>query len=230
MLGSTHMDAQSNDPEAATSRRFFVGLAYGISFAIGDFGNTDVTNAEAGYAQNGRRYDLYSGYSLNDRLTLTAGLRYQRFQTDVGDVVRFFDDLNPGISFGGENGDWQTYYLLFGAAYSVPIVKRFEIYPRFAVGPLWTVSPGFDVQATTGFSQNEFTRSSETGLGLGYDLGVGLRTNLGNRLALLPTFTFSGGRVNLSDVKTSLNTVTLTRDFTSRIQSFNLGLSLAYIL
>jgi hypothetical protein len=219
--------AQSDSTEITEPKKYFIGIAFGVSIAVGNFGDTDVNNADAGFAQGGRRYDLYGGFLLSDRVTLTAGVRYQNFATEVSDVVSFFNDINSGITFSGENGDWQTYYLLAGAAYKVPIGKKFALYPRFSLGPLWVESPGLDVQATEGVSQNNFSRSSETGFGLGYDLGVGLRTDLGNRLSLLPTFTFSGGSVDIEEVETRFNNVTSTRTFEARIQSFNLGLSLA---
>ncbi len=213
--------------ESEESLRYFLGVAYGASIALGDFGDTDVSNADAGFAQNGNRYDLYGGYLLSKHVTLTAGLRYQTFNTDLSEVVNVFTDLNPGTTFSGESGDWRTYYFLLGAAYKLPISKRLVLYPRLGVGPLWAQSPGLEVQATGGVSQNNFSRSSETGFGLGYEIGVGFRTDLGKRFALLPTFTFSGGSVSIAEVETRLNSVTSTRDFTGRIQSFNLGLSLA---
>lgn len=226
---STQLNGQSNHFEP-DDPKYFVGIALGGSLVLGDFGDMDVNNPDAGFAQNGRRYDLYGGYFLNKKLTLAASFRYQNFKTDVNEVVAFFTDINPGVTFSGENGDWQTYYFLLGAAYGIPIIRRFALYPRFGLGPLWAVSPGLDVEATGGTSQNEFIRSSEKGLGLGFELGVGLRTDLGKRFTLLPTFTFSGGRVNFSDVETRFNRVTSIRDFETRIQSFNLGLSLAYRL
>lgn len=224
---SLHARAQSDEAPAKTPPRYFIGVAVGASFALGDFGDTEVDNPDAGFAQNGRRYDLYGGYLLNERVTLTAGLRLQRFATDLSEVVSFFDEINPGIQFRGENNPWQTYYLLVGAAYKLPIGKKYALYPRFGIGPLWVESPGLEVQASNGVSQNDFARSSETGLGLGYEIGIGLRTDLGKRFALLPTFTFSGGRTRLDEVQTRLNSVSSSRDLEARIQSFNLGLSLA---
>lgn len=225
----SNVSAQS-EPEIFP--RYFIGVAYGASAALGDFGDTEVNNADAGYAQNGNRYDLFGGYLLNERVTLTGGFRYQTFATDVTDVVDFFSDLNPGTEFMGEHGDWQTYYLLVGAAYKVPIgtKQKIALYPRVGLGPLWTQSPGLDVNAANGASQNNFTRSSETGIGLGYEVGIGLRRDLGKRFALLPTFTISGGSAKIADVETRLNSVTTTRDFSANILSFNLGLSLAFRL
>ncbi len=232
-LGDFSLIAQSDStqrkdqPKLRDARKFYLGIAFGTSYALGNFGDTDINNADAGYAQNGNRYDLYGGYFFNDRVTLTAGLRYQRFGTDLSDVVDFFQAREPGVEFDGASGDWQTYYLLLGAAYRVPLGKRLTLYPRVAVGPLWTTSPGLEVQATNGGSGSNFFRSSETGFGVGYEVGVGLRTDLGKRFSLLPTFTFSGGWANIKDVENRLDDLAFTRDFEVGILSFNLGLSLA---
>ena len=81
---------------------------------------------------------------------------------------------------------------------------------------------------TTGFRYQNFIRSSETGIGLGGEIGIGLQTNLGKHISLLPTFTFSGGIVTISDVKTTTDNVIAISDYRPRIRSFNLGLSLGY--
>ncbi|MEM7656882.1 MAG: hypothetical protein AAF399_12190 [Bacteroidota bacterium] len=174
--------------------------------------------------KTGGDWTFMGKYFLNEWVTLTAGLRCQQFATDVSEVVSLFEERNPGVvAFRGEHGDWQTYYLLLGAAYRIPIVKRFALYPRFGLGSLWTVSPGLEVQATNGASQNQFSRSSETGVGVGYELGVGLRTNLGKRFALLPIFTVNGGWVNLMAVETSFNSLTAARDVGGKHSILQLG-------
>ncbi|MEL6733838.1 MAG: outer membrane beta-barrel protein [Bacteroidota bacterium] len=225
VLSCMQVEAQSD-----TTKRYFMGIAVGTSVALGDFQDTSLDNPDAGFAQNGNRYDIYGGYMLSKHVTLTTGVRYQTFETDVQDVVALFNNLRPGITFNGENGDWRSYYVLVGMAYRIPIVRRFQIYPRFALGPLWVRSPGLEVNTDNGVLINNFSRSSETGLGLGYDIGLGLRTNIGKYFALLPTFTFSGGRIRVPNIATNLNNVTTIRDFDTMIQSFNLGLSLAFRL
>lgn len=107
-LCSFQLAAQVDTTQQPEAKKYFVGVAIGTCYPVGNFGATDVGNADAGYAQNGNRYDLYVGYFLNEHITLTAGLRYQRFGTDLSDVEDSFSSINPGVAFRGENGDWQT--------------------------------------------------------------------------------------------------------------------------
>ena len=102
------------------------------------------------------------------------------------------------------------------------------LYPRFGLGPLVANNPGITVNTPNGTITNNFSRSSETGFGLGYEIGIGLRSDLGRHFSLMPTFTFSGGLVTIPDVITTTDNIAVTTDYQPQIQSFNLGLSLAY--
>ncbi|MEM7656881.1 MAG: hypothetical protein AAF399_12185 [Bacteroidota bacterium] len=52
-VGSSQVSAQIAS-QSEDARKGFVGLAVGASYALGNFGDGDVNNADAGYAQNGR--------------------------------------------------------------------------------------------------------------------------------------------------------------------------------
>jgi len=93
---------------------------------------------------------------------------------------------------------------------------------------LVATNPGMTVSQPGGGITTNFMRSSETGIGLGYEAGIGLQTDLGRHFTLMPTFTFSGGLVTIPDVVTTTESSSVTSDFQPQIQSFNLGLSLAY--
>ena len=225
ILFSCSAFAQEEGQEA----KFYIGLSFGTSYSIGDFEDTDITNPDAGFAKNGQKFDLYGGFFINEKVTLTATLRYQSFNTEVEDIIENFSAEDPNAAFTGSTEDWETYYLLLGAAYQIKLGPKFKFFPRLALGPLWVTTPGITVSAPPDGTFNpSFSRSSETGFGLGYEIGIGLRTDLGKHFSLMPTFTFSGGVVTVSDVVTITNRLEITGDYQPRIQSFNLGLSLAY--
>lgn len=208
--------------------RFYLGASYGTSFSMGDFDDTNLSNPDAGFADNGAKLDVYGGYFLNEKFTLIGTFRYQSFATEIENDINSLNETNPGADFSGSSEDWQIYYILAGVAYQVNITKNFAILPRIALGPMFLTTPGIDINSTaTPFVQN-FSRSSETGLGLGYELGVGLRSDLGRRFSLLPTFSFSGGIATITDVETTTDNLVVTGDYNPRVMSFTLGLSLAY--
>ena len=219
---------QSAFSQEVPNPKFYLGLSYGTSYSMGNFADTDISNRDAGFAKNGRKIDVFGGYFINNRTTLTGGFRYQSFETEVEDIIDRFTAEHTGAEFTGSTEDWETYSFLVGLAYRIPVRKRLNFFPRVGVGPLWATNPGIMVTSPNTTISNSFERSSDTGVGLGYEIGIGLQTNLGKRFSLLPTFTFSGGVVNIKDIKTITDRVIVISDYQPVIQSFNLGLSLGY--
>ncbi|MEL6192696.1 MAG: hypothetical protein AAFR66_11630, partial [Bacteroidota bacterium] len=136
LFGSQVLQAQ--EPKKATS---YIGVAFGTSFPLGDFKDTDITNPDAGFAENGRRIDLFGGYFLNEKVTLVGTLRYQSFDTGLEDVMEGFREANPGVEFMGSSENWEAYYLLLGLAYRVKVGKRISLFPRVSVGPVIGSNP-----------------------------------------------------------------------------------------
>lgn len=211
-----------------SQNKFYLGISYGRSFPIGDFKDDNLDNEDAGFADSGNKFDLYGGYHLNDQWTLTGTFRYQNFSLDIGSLIVQFEENNLGITYTGTADDWQTYYVLVGLSYKLSLGNKVRLYPRFGLGPMFATNPGLVIEAEDVLS-SRFSRSSETGVGLGYEFGLGIVRELGRHFALMPTFTFSGGFVTFNDVVTEFpNGNTDTADFQPNITTFNLGLSLAY--
>jgi len=213
--------------ETKRNVNFYIGASYGTSFSIGDFKDNNIENENAGFAKNGSKAEIYGGKVLNDKVTLTATFRYQNFGTDKDGLIDFFNNQNTGQSFEGFSEDWETFSLLLGASYKVLIGSKIDIYPRIGIGPMMMSNPEININSN---NSNEFNYilSSVQGIGLGYEFGFGTSTDLGKRLVLLPTFTFSGGLITLLDVKVTENNVSNVKDYKPKIHSFNLGFSIAY--
>lgn len=208
--------------------RFYLGASYGTSYALADFKDTDRTNPDAGFAKDGQKIDIYGGFPLNEKFTFVGTFRYQSFETEVEDLIKEFNAETPGVEFTGNTENWQTYYLLAGVFYRIQASKKINFFPRVAIGPLMANNPGLSVSASDGSTTRNFSRSSETGFGLGYELGIGMKNDLGKHFSLMPTFTFGGGYVHIPDVVTTNDNITIKSDYEPVIQSFNLGLSVAY--
>lgn len=208
---------------------FYLGFSYGLSFPVGDFGDTDIDNPDAGFAKNGNKIDLFVGVPIDDKITIVGLFRYQSFETDIDDLVNDFRSQNPGVDFNGSTEDWQTYSLLAGLSYQIKLAKNFSVSPRFGLGPMFVRNPGFTVTDITGASVESVNRSSETGFGLGYEVGFGLRKDLGKHFSLMPAFTLSGGFITIYDVSTTIDNSQIIGDYSPSILSFNAGLSIAYL-
>ncbi|NJL12379.1 MAG: outer membrane beta-barrel protein [Microscillaceae bacterium] len=214
--------------EETYKSKFYLGLSYGTSFSVGDFKDTDLENPDAGFAKNGQKFDLFMGFPIDDKITITEVFRYQSFNTEVEDLINDYKADNPGVQITGRTEDWQAFYLLVGLAYQINITKKLSFSPRFGLGPLFVKNPGITVSNPDGVISQSFNRSSESGFGLGYEIGFGVSNNFGKHFSLMPTFTFSGAYVQIKDVITSIDNVQLVSDYTPKILSFNIGIALAY--
>lgn len=206
--------------------RFYLGASYGNNYPLGDFKDTDLNNKDAGFAKRGKKIDIYGGYNLNDNIILTAVYRNQKFDADIEGVLGNLEANNAGKSFTGTAENWNIDYGLIGAAYRVPLSPKFNIYPRAAIGPMFISNPSFNIRSND--NSINVARGSESTVGLGYEFGVSLIRNIGRHFILFPSFTFSGGFANISDVTTTTNGGPQTQDIKPKVFTFNLGFSLGY--
>jgi hypothetical protein len=125
---------QSAFSQTDQDAKFYIGASFGTSYALGDFKDTDITNPDAGFADDGTKLDIYGGFFLNDKVTLTGTFRRQSFDTQIGSLIDNFNADNPGSNFSGNTEDWQVYSVLIGAAYKIPVYKKFALYPRIGIG------------------------------------------------------------------------------------------------
>lgn len=212
---------------AQESNHYF-GISHGKSFPVGDFAADDLNNPNAGFAKSGNKLDLYAGSVLSKRTILTLTFRYQNFDTDIDSLIEGSQANNKYTDVTGSSGSWKTYSLLLGLEYRINVSGKFHLFPRIGLGPMLVSNPQFTITATDGNTHTTMDRSSETGLGLGYEFGIGLKRDLGKNFSLMPTFTFSGGSVTISDIDTTIDDTVTSSTQKPKILTFNLGLSLAY--
>lgn len=208
--------------------KYYFGLSYGNSFPLGDFAANDSNNSDSGFAESGNKLDVYAGSVLSKSVIFTLTFRYQSFDTNIDELLNSLKATTQGTNFIGSSDSWKAYSLLAGLEYKLNITRNFSLYPRIGLGPMLVSNPQFSITATDENTNTGINRSGETGLGLGYEFGIGLKRNLGKSFSLMPTFTFSGGFVTISDVDTTVNNTSTTSNYKPKIITFNLGLSLAF--
>lgn len=212
----------------AQESKYYFGISYGKSFPIGDFAAGDITNSDAGFAESGSKLDVYMGSVLSERVIFTLTFRYQNFDTDIHELVKSLEATNQEIILNGNSDAWKIHSLLAGIEYKLNIGRKFSLYPRIGLGPMLVSNPEFSITDTDENTNTGVNRSSETGFGLGYEFGIGFKRDLGKSFCLMPTFTFSGGFVTISDIDTTVDNRSTTSNYQPKIITFNLGLSLAY--
>lgn len=196
---------------------------------MGNFGNSDASNPEAGYAKNGKKIELFGGFPLDDKVTIVGGLRFLSFDTDIEALIEDLEQENPGNQYTSNIDDWQILYLMVGLAYQVNLTEKISFFPRCGFGPIIVKNPRIAIDNTSGESDEIGSRKSETGLGFAYEIGFGIRKDLGKHFALMPNITFSGGFVTIKNVSSSVDNAQIAGDYKPKLFSFNAGISIAYI-
>ncbi|WP_299212366.1 outer membrane beta-barrel protein [uncultured Aquimarina sp.] len=207
--------------------KYYIGISAGSSFPLGDFNDASENNENSGFAETGIKFDIYGGYKFQEKLTLTGTIRLQRYTTDTGDLINALETNNPGVDFVDDSDDWSVLYVLAGVAYQIDVTKKFAVLPRIGLGPMFVNSPDISVTATNGTSTLNYQRASDAVAGFGYEVGIGLKRDLGKHFALMPTFTFTGGFVTIERA-TRIGGVVVYSEYQPNIITFNMGLSLAY--
>jgi hypothetical protein len=222
------LSSVTNAQDLDEQPKFYIGVSYGPSIAVGDFEDKNVDNSDAGFAENGHKLDIFGGYFITKNITITGIFRYQSFDTDISNIIEDFNAQNPEDDLTAASEEWRTYALFAGIAYEVKLTRNFSLFPRLGLGPLLVTNPSVSAIISRGEEASNVDRGSETDIGLGYEVGVGLRKNLGRRFALTPMLTFSGGVVSIANVETGTNGVVETRNYRPKIQSINFGLAVGY--
>lgn len=212
----------------AQESKYYFGISYGKSFPLGDLKDDGINNSNSGFAESGKKLDLYVGSALSENLNFTLTFRYQNFDADIKSLIKEFETTNGATNFIGSSDAWKIHSLLAGIEYKINMGGKLSLYPRIGLGPMLVSNPELSITATNKNTYSGINRSSGTGLGLGYEFGVGLKRDLGKHFCLMPTFTFSGGIVTISDVVMTIDNVNTTSDYRPKIITFNLGLSLAF--
>ena len=96
---------QSAFSQTEQDDKFYIGASFGTSYALSDFKDTDITNPNAGFADDGTKLDIYGGFFLNDKVTLTGTFRRQSFATQIGGLIDDFNTDNPDSNFSGNTED-----------------------------------------------------------------------------------------------------------------------------
>ncbi|MEW7290285.1 outer membrane beta-barrel protein [Aquimarina sp. 2304DJ70-9] len=207
--------------------KYYLGISAGSSFPLGDFKDASENNENSGFAETGTKFDIYGGYRLEEKIILTGTIRLQNYDINTDDLINTLETNNPGTDFMDNSDNWNVFYVLVGVAYQMNISEKFAVLPRLGIGPMILNSPDVSVTATNGTSTLNYFRDGGSATGFGYEVGIGLKRDLGKRFALMPTFTFTGGFITLESV-TRVGGVVVYSQYQPNILTFNMGLSLAY--
>jgi hypothetical protein len=217
--------------------KYFIGVSYGKSFPLGDFKDNkidlDAFGNNSGFAKTGKKIDIFGGYYLNKEYGITGLIRHQTYSTDATSFEQELNRINTTINYSADSKDWAFTSLLGGLFYNYPITKRISIQPKGMIGLMFGSSPEINVKATNSSNTRVVNIESGNSAGMAFEFGIGLKSQLSKRFALMPTFDFSGGLLSFSNRKSFYTNssgiiYTYTKTYYPEILTFNFGLAVAY--
>lgn len=172
-------------------KKGYLGVYFGPSFPMGNFGESDFNNDESGFAVRGFQYAIMElGIKFIPNFGLAASIRGSSIPMDVQYLADQYA-LEYGGQFTVESTRWGFGGLHVGPVLSIPAGK-FDIDFRLMTGLMFAVSPELTVtQNNTG--QSDF-QDSEFGTSLALSVGIGLKYHVSNRLTILAVAEYQRAR------------------------------------
>jgi hypothetical protein len=206
----------------------FISLGLGPSFTLGDYASVDATNDNAGFASGGLLFDLSFGYKLSDRLGLAGLVRSQANPVDAEALARAF--VVPGYSLTVQADAYGLGCFFIGGYGSFGINEQLSFETRAMIGYAVTQAPSVNYSYFN--LSNSQTIRFEQGVAsagaFAYDLGVGLRRNLGKRLGLSTMLDLIGTNPEFEYQVLNFDGTTSFSVVSQPVMALNLTINLAY--
>ncbi len=172
-------------------KKGYLGVYFGPSFPVGNFGQSDFNNDESGFAVRGVQYAIMEmGVKFVPHFGLAASIRGSSIPMDVQYLADQYA-LEFGGQFTVESTRWGFGGLHVGPVLSFPIGKL-DIDFRLMTGLMFAISPELTItQNTTGQTEGQ---NSEVGTSLALSMGMGLKYHVSERITILAVAEYQRAR------------------------------------
>lgn len=208
--------------------RGYLGLSYGPSFSIGDFGSYDLNNEKAGFAQTGSIFELAFAHKIGKYLGLTSAIRNQSNSFNVEPILTDAKNFDPTINWSAESKNWSVGGLFFGGWGSFPIDKTNVDFQLRVMGGLVNVSSAELTLSGSAYGITVYEKiNSMSVYALGFIIGGGFKFNLGKKIRLLTTLDYFATSAKFEHVSVTSNyNPSRNTDLEQKIKTINLGIGL----
>ena len=158
------------------AQRFVIQIEGGPSFPLGAFGADE--GSDAGYARMGWTGAVSIGYAFTDNVR--GGVKAAFLAHGVKEGAVPFVEVSP----------WNTTAILGAIVLSSPLSDAIFVEGNAGAGLLFTQFPA----ASLSIGGVQVNRAAETGQGLGYEVGAGMRYMLSRDFALRLGVNYLGGK------------------------------------
>ena len=215
----------------------YVGLTFGASNPLGEFGDSDIDNEDAGFAQTGMFYDLSFGYKFGKNFGIAAMLRGQANPVDVDEIAsqihdEFSDFLGTDdFSVKAESDPISSGLFMVGGYGSFPLTEKLSFESRVLIGLMSATIPEAKITVTDGVDTYWQKQHEGSGSAFAFGLGAGLKFDIGNRICLLANLDYTTAKPEFKDVEFEDGSGDIETDtYSQSISTLNVGVGIAYRL
>lgn len=165
----TGISANAQGKQKIQNNKFFLSLAAGPSFPIGDFGSTSTDNENAGLAKTGFTTNLQFSYQLHKYFGLTSTVLYSYNNLDISQFEQY----------GVKTDHWQHYGIMAGPMFILPVGEKMNTDFKVLAGITNVNSPSVKFADGTSLLNEEWSTS------FAMQLGADFRYNFTDRFYLL---------------------------------------------
>ncbi|MBS1597052.1 MAG: outer membrane beta-barrel protein [Bacteroidetes bacterium] len=128
---------------AQTNSKWSVGISFGVASPIGKFGDKNIFDSTAAFANAGPAINIDANYNLNKYVAFSLLLAGQQNSVDTKGMVSQFQKAIAGAFFNVSSGDWNIGKIMGGVRLSFPLddKQKLNVSVRVMVGVLKTSFP-----------------------------------------------------------------------------------------
>jgi len=207
---------------AQESKKSAINILVGPSFPIGDFGDKNISNPNAGLAKIGGFLAVEYDHRLLKNIYFTSRLS--------GGIngVDFAYSTPTGSTLRMSMTNWKNVNALVGFSYMHRIGNGFNFMARTLGGLQYTSSPEVKIAISGAFNGNS-TQESVSSTAFGILLGLGLNYNISQNLGLRLVADYGAAKPTF-DVKQSSSGISNEASSTQSISLINLGVGMSFTL
>jgi len=231
MVGFSAGAQQVHSKTSDTKEQSYIGITGGFSPVFGNYAKTDYGDPKSGFAASGVNFGVTGVYFVKGHFGVKGLVSLNAFGfhggQNLADGYKEAFDLDEATFT--QKGNNQTFNILVGPSYSFPFAQRFHFDLSVLVGYTHAQLAGNEILLE---DESKIEQEKSVASAFGYQLGAGVRYDLGNHFGLGLSAGYFGAKPDFKiENKNRVNEAgRRLNDYHQTIQSVNLNLTVSYRL
>lgn len=177
----------------------YVSMSIGPSIPLGNFGDNNLNNSDAGFANTGSKVELNGGLNMVKSVDVAIKLFYSVNSYDFSSLTKKLSTDYPGTTWNTTGRSWEIYGVLIGVSYSHPLRDKFIGDFKFLSGFMKTSTPSMQITGSNGSSITENEKSATSFV---YSLSAGGHYPLGRLIDFVGSLEYISSTPSFENVNT----------------------------